>query len=127
MGKYANENSGTNYLLVDNLSRYFRAQPLKIRYATTVKDAFLKMINIDDPFSIQLNYGQIKENSSSVYLPKLATIKKLKFIIHPANPEAGSRRTLKCIKYKYFEHSGGFARLTNCKKLQKISIPSKKP
>ena len=55
MDKIANEISGTKYLLVavDVLSRYLRVQPQKNKYATTVKDAFLKMIIIDDPLSIQ--------------------------------------------------------------------------
>ena len=51
MDKITNQKSGTKYLLVavDILSRYLRVQPLKNIYATTVKDVFLKMINIDDP------------------------------------------------------------------------------
>ena len=54
MDKIANENSGTKYLLVavDVLSRYLRGQTQENKYATTVIDAFLKMINIDNPLSM---------------------------------------------------------------------------
>ena len=65
MDNTAKENSGTKYFLlaVDFLSRYLRVQPLKNRYSTTVKDAFLKIINNEGPFftSIKLWLDKGKE------------------------------------------------------------------
>ena len=65
MDKIANRNSRTKYVLnaVDVLSRYSSVQRLSNRYATTVKDAFLKMINVDDPLTIlnKIRVDQKKE------------------------------------------------------------------
>ena len=62
MDKIANQVSATKSRSVefDVLSRYHRVQPMKNRFATTVKNGFLKILNIDDPLS-RLKYGYIKK------------------------------------------------------------------
>ncbi len=47
MDKLTEYNSGVNYLMVcvDVLSRFLRVQPMKNKYSTTARDAFMKMLS----------------------------------------------------------------------------------
>ena len=57
--KLAKGNKDVKYLLVavDYLSRYLRVEPLKSKYATTVADAFKKMIRNKRPKKVWVDAG----------------------------------------------------------------------
>ena len=73
------------------MSRYLRVQPLENRYATTLKDVFLKMINIDDPLPNPINVWVDQGKDFKGVFAKFCVEKKLKFTIHTVNPKAVSR------------------------------------
>ena len=114
MDKITNKKSGTKYLLVavDVLSRYLRVQPLKNRYATTVKIVFLKMINIDDPLSFPNKIWVDQEKEFTGVFAKFCADKKIEVYHTYSEPKScvaeRFNRVLKSIINKNFEHSGSF-------------------